>query len=246
MKETKPFSKNFSFLRTLFLFPALLSIFSFTACRKTAVEKEVRQDEAADVITYALEARREGLAAQLMIATRLVDSLYTSACGYTLDTLLDRKYAVDEGTTSYSSSHTLKLSCNGGSPETFSYKGFYNGAFAAPRMNSSNNGTWNWTFTDLGPSYTHYRCSGAFHRSGQHFSRIHKDSAYDVDLSISFSNLQIDKSNRQISGGKAVAIAECRLTGASYTQPFGGDITFHNDGTATLLLKAPAYKIQVY
>jgi hypothetical protein len=213
------------------------------SCKKK--EKEVTTDDAADVVSYALEKSSGGTADQLKDCSEEADEqIALLNCGGTFDTVVSHSYnGVITG--SYTTQRHYVLSCNGGVPASLACTGSYSGNFDAPRMSSSNSGTISWALANLDASTTEYSFNGSLNRSGTHSSKVRNKYTFNTTLSISSSNVMVSKTTHKIVSGSGSVTLTCDVVGGD-SFDFTGSIVYHADETATLTINGNTYTINLY
>jgi hypothetical protein len=241
---------NYRFLTiTSLLFISLLT----ESCRKEEQEEvPVTTDDAADVITYALESSSGGYAAQTTEAATFMDteglrvSSASLQCGIPFDSTLSVNYSGNV-TATYSLGWDLLLTCNVQSvPQSLSFTSNYSGNYDGPVMQSSNSGNLNWTITGLATGNSNpYVFNGSFTRNGSHTSKVRNRTTFTSDLTINLTNVTVDKTTQQIISGSGSVVLNCESsTGIAYS--FSGTIVFAGSGNATLTLNNTNYNISLY
>lgn len=224
-------------------------------CRKDQQETEtpVTTDDAADVVTYALQSSSGGYASQTTKAAAYATSeglrttSQTLQCGIPYDTAVSFTYNSSNVTAGYSLQWHLLLSCDSMNlPQSLSFTSPYNGNYDGPLMQSNNSGNLNWTITGLAAGNSvPYTFNGSFTRTGSHTSKVRNRLTFTSNLQMTMSSLTIDKTSQQITGGNGTMSLSCQSSsGQSYT--FNGIIVFSSNGSATLTINGINYTIVLY
>lgn len=245
-------------MKTKFTKPVLLS-FIFVAiilggCRRNEEEEEipVTSDDAADVITYALQSSSGGYANQCSetaeyLSSEGLRSTQSLQCGVLFDSTVSFSYNGNNLTANYSLQWELLLNCDSMNlPQSLSFTSPYSGNYDGPLMSSSNSGNLNWTVTGLASGNSvPYTFSGNFTRNGNHTSKVRNQTSFSSDLQITVMGVAVDKVTQQITGGTANASLTCQSsTGNNYS--FSGTIVFNGNGSATLTIGSNTYSIDLY
>lgn len=214
-----------------------------SGCKKET--KEITSDDAADVVSYALQSSSGGSAQ--MMQDYSVDADEQSdivPCGGTFDTTVSFSHA---GTivANYAFVRHYTLTCANAIPSSFSCSGTYNGSFDAPRMSSSNSGTNTWTISGLPASNSTWTFEGSLNRQGTHTSKVRNKYTFTSDLAVTLANVQVDKSTYQIVSGSGNISLSCSVDGGG-TYNFTGSIVYNTNGTATLVINGNSYSITLY
>ena len=227
---------------------AYMSVFVLTglllvSCKKE--EKEVTTDDAADVVSYAIESSSGGTSDQLKdCSEEAAEQIATLNCGGTFDTVVSRSYN-GVATGSYTTQRHYTLNCDAGIISSLGCTGSYSGNFDAPRMSSSNSGSISWTLTGLDAGSTQYAFNGALNRSGTHTSKVRNKYTFNTTMSITSSNVMVDKITHKIVSGSGSVTLTCDVVdGDSFD--FTGSIVYHANETATLTLNGNTYTITLY
>lgn len=230
----------------------MISLFS-GSCRKDEEEETpVTTDDAADVITYALESSSGGYAAQTTEAATFLDTEGLRVvqpvlqCGIPYDTSLSANYTGNV-TAAYSLAWDLLLTCDTQNvPQSLSFNSQYSGNYDGPVMQSSNSGSLTWTVTSLGTGNSNpYVFNGNFMRNGSHTSKVRNRTTFASDLTINLTGVTVDKTTQQVTGGSGSIALNCvSSTGRSYS--FSGTIVFTGSGNATITLNNTSYNISLY
>lgn len=245
--------KTITALTTKTLLLALL-IGAATGCKKDDSNTAVTADDAADAATYAMQSSSDGLAAQVTDAVAYADDegynktagTQSLTCGVPVDTTFHFSATTNSISASYTHEWTYLLNCNNGTPESLTFSGTYSGNYDGPRLESTNTGSRNWTITGLDNSTSiPYTFNGSFSRIGSHTMRVRHQNTFDGNIVIAVNNITVDKASHRITGGSATAQINCTVSnGNSYS--FTGNITFNSNHTATLVIDANTYTIDLY
>ena len=221
----------------------VLTTLLLVSCKKN--EEEITTDDAADVVSYAIESSSGGVSDQLKDCSEEAEvQLATLNCGETFDTVVSHSYngAV---TGNYTTQRHYTLNCDAGVISSLTCTGSYSGNYDAPRMSSSNSGGINWVLTGLDVSSSEYSFNGSLNRSGTHTSKVRNKYTFNTSLSITSSNVMIDKTTHKIVSGSGSVTLTCDVVdGGSYD--FSGSIVYHANETATLTINGNTYTITLY
>ena len=225
-----------------------------SSCRKEEEnEIPITEDDASDLITYALQSSSGGYASETseaaeFMSTEGLRSVQSQSlqCGVPFDSTISLTY---NGTVSasYTLNWDLLLTCdNLNIPQSLSFASPYSGNYDGPLMSSSNSGNLNWTVTGLAAGNSvPYTFNGSFTRSGSHTSKVRNKSTFSSELNITLTNITVDKVSQHITGGTGTASIDCKSsTGINYT--FSGNIVFSSTGTAVLTIGSHQYTINLY
>jgi len=229
----------------------LLCAVAAVGCRKSKTsESSISVDDAANVITYAVQGGSGGyvdqatdvaaMGKQASLKTDGALSIEGVSCGKALDSNVVKSYSKNGATANYNLQMHVELKCTGKIPNAMDYTGTYTGDFDGANMSSTNSGKRNWTIT--AKSGSEYNYSGTFTRVGKCTSKVGNKNSFDSDLTISTSNLVVNSTSYKVmSGSSNVNITCTSSNGNSYV--LTGTITFNGNNTATLKLNNNTYTI---
>lgn len=214
-----------------------------SGCKKET--KEITSEDAADVVSYALESSSGG-SAQMMqdYAVDADEQSEILPCGGTFDTTVSFSHT-GVVVANYAFNRHYTLACTNTVPTSFNCSGTYNGSFDAPRMSSSNSGTNTWTISGLTASNSTWTFEGSINRQGTHTSKVGNKYTFTSDLTISLTQIQVDKNTSQIVSGSGNVSLSCSVDGGG-TYDFTGSIVYHANGTATLVISGNSYSVTLY
>ena len=229
----------------------LIIITSATGCKKDSTAT-VTADDAADAVTYSMQANTGGYAGQVADAATYaasqgigkVDGIQTLSCGVLFDTSITKSYT-GAFTATYNHEWKYLLNCSGIVPSSLAFTGTYNGSFSGARMESSNNGVRNLTFAGLGNGSNEYIVNGSFTRTGNHTSKVRNNYTFTTDIQTTITNVTVDKTTYKITGGAASVVAICNVSNGN-SSTFNGNVTFNATHTATLVINGNTYTIDLY
>ena len=225
----------------MFLVALAVGMLTLGSCRKK--EKEITADDAADAVTYAMEASSGGTAEMLKDCAVEADNTVSAlGCGGTFDTTVVYSHS-GTVTANYSFNRSYTVACTAGIPSSFACVGDFSGSFDASRMSSSNSGTNNWTLTGVTGS-SNWIFNGSVSHNGTHTSKVRNKYTFTTTLNISLSNVQVSKTTYEIVSGSGSVSVSCTVDGNTYD--FTGSVTYNGDGTATLVIDGNTYSITLY
>ncbi len=149
----------------------------------------------------------------------------------------------------YNSDFTLKLTCDGDQPESFRVTFDYNGSYNGPRFESSYDGDADLTISRLNDEEDHLELNGSYDRDGNFKVKADGEVTEEGnhDLEIQAEDVMIDKSNHQITGGKAFVNASGRIDGRG-NYSFSSEVTFSGSGAsrkATIEVAGDTYELNI-
>jgi hypothetical protein len=238
--------KNVKTTMVILLMASSLGL-GLNSCKKDGVaanDVTVTEADAAELTTDAVTPTTGGFALQVNSSVTIYKTVALS-CGVKKDSTLTKTSAAGATPSySYNLSWNYMLTCTGIVPNqlTFNFTGSH--TFDGTRMSSNGNSTGGFVLTNLQPSASTYTLSTSFTHTGTETSKIARKYTFTSNLSITSSNILVDKTTLKIvSGSAAVKLTGSSSSGKSFS--FAGTITFLGDNKATLLLNSGAsYAIQ--
>lgn len=220
---------------------AVLFVFTFTSCKKE--EEAISNEEAADLISYAVLPESGGMVEQ-------VEIVLTYASG-TTDTCSTQYNATYTGANvpgavieySYSLVYQGELLCNGSSePESYSFAVAGANEYDAPRMASDDSFEASYSVTGLSSSSNEYTFNYSFDRVGSQTSRIRNRNSFASTIQLQTTDLKVSKTTGLITSGTATVVATGSVSsGGSFN--YNGTITFLGNQTATLVVDGVSYSL---
>ena len=217
------------------------------SCKKDGVASSsttVTEADAAEVATDAVVPTTGGLTVQASSSVSIYKTVALS-CGVKKDSTISKSSA--SGATpsyNYSLSWDYTLACTGIVPSqlTFNFNG--SSTYDGLRMSSDDKSTGGFVLTGLQPSATAYVLNTTYTRTGTQTSKIARKYTFTSNLSITSSNITVDKTTQKILSGTAVvSVSGTSSSGNKFS--FNGTITFLGGNKATLVLNSgTSYAIQ--
>lgn len=207
----------------------------FTSCKKNNdSDNEITQDDAADVMVQAVAGDSGGFALQTETSARVAGRTPLT-CGQTRDTTFSGQSLPGALITwSYDIQMSRSLTCDNGVPQQFTFNYTGHNTYDAPRMSSSDNNTVNLIITGLQPAATGWVINQQYVRNGTQQSRIRQRRSFSSTLTITGSNIVVNKTTEKIVSGTATL----QFVGQSSTGrsvQYGATLTFHGNNTGTLV-----------
>jgi hypothetical protein len=201
-------------------------------------------DDAADAFASAISGSQAGggLTAQLEESTSMAGVNLVSKMDMfgnaQWDTTVVRSHT---GLWNYNYGFHFNINLVGGSRLDFSYtmKGTYDG----PRVSSSDSAVASFQVSNLF-SGSVYAATGTYSRYGTTVSKLRTKNSWTGVISVSTTNLSVDKATMKISAGTAtMAMSGKTGTGESYAT--SGKITFMGNDQAILVIGSHTYTINL-
>jgi hypothetical protein len=206
----------------------------FTSCKKDKEDNEqISDEEVAEAITQSVSGSSGGVVVQTESVATM--SAYTHlACGQSKDTTVAGQSQPGATVTyHYSFNYARSLSCSPAKWQ-FNYTGHVD--YDAPRMSSDDNSTAQTTVTGLEPAATEWTINSSYVRNGTQQSKIRLKRSWTSVITITSTNIKVDKTTKKITSGTAAA--EFVGTGSGgYTVTRSATITFLGNRKATVTLK---------
>ncbi|MCB9230112.1 MAG: hypothetical protein H6581_00495 [Bacteroidia bacterium] len=220
---------------------AMLAGFFFTSCNRDG--EVISEDEAADVIEYALSADAAGFSSQAEESAKMAET-YLADCGLTGDSTLT--FSSNTGALidyDYSFTWNWELHCNGLVPNQFDLDYTSTGTYNAARMSSDDQGTASFVLSNL-TGQGDYTLNGNFERTGSQESKVRNKNSFTSDLTVTLTNVTVSKSTYEITGGTGtLTITGSSSDGTAFS--FTGSVTFLGGQSATLVLNGQSFSVSL-
>ncbi len=221
---------------------ALSSGILFTSCKKdNKTNDEITDDEVAEAVTQSVSASSGGMVAQTETTAKMsANASFT--CGQTKDTTISGQNLPGAAITyNYSLNFVRTLSC---APAKFQFNFTGNSTYNALRMSSNDNSTAQFTVTGLEANSNTWTVNSSYVRNGTQQSKIRAQRSFASVITITSSNIVVDKTTQKIVSGTATATFDGTGSGG-YKVSRSATIVFLGNGKGTLTLKNGAsYEIQ--
>lgn len=166
-------------------------------------------------------------------------------CGYTNEGDFDLGGTFGQIVFSLSYNYNVALTCDDNDePQSFHADFDYSGSYDGPRFESEYSGNGDLTITSLNDEDDSYTINGSYDRSGSFATKedgeVSEEGQHNIDIDA--TAVLVSKSNGKITSGKADVSASGSIEGrGSYS--FDADVTFNNDGTATIKVAGDTYRL---
>ena len=221
----------------------LLMIF-FSSCKKGEDTNAVSEEEAAEVMTQAVDPASGGLVLQTSNAASIsLTGLNTADCGVTKSSQTSNQGGTAARTYSYSLNWSRLLTCTNAVPSKFEHNFSGTSSYNTPRMSSNDNSEGAFTITGLEPSATELTLTQNYTRNGTQQSKVRNTRSFTSKTVIQ-TNLKAIKGTQQITSGTGtISINGTASTGESFS--YTGTLTFLGGNKATLVVSGGnTYTIQ--
>ena len=219
--------------------------FGVSSCHKdaTTTDTTVTEADAAQLTTDAVSPSTGGMVLQLSSSVTVYKTV-TLTCGVQKDSSI--AIASVTGVIpsySYTLSWNYLLTCNGIVPSQLAFNFTGNGSYNGTLMSSSDKSTGGFVMTGLGTG-SQYIFNTTYSRTGTTTSKVLRQNTFNSVISVTGSNIAVDKTTQLIVSGTAtVNITATSTSGKTFT--FSGTITFLGSKKANLVLNSGAtYVIQ--
>ncbi|HZE83012.1 MAG TPA: hypothetical protein VE035_01835 [Puia sp.] len=210
---------------------------ALASCKKdsAASSDAVTVDDAADAITQAVVPETSGVVGQTQTAVVIINTNNLS-CGVSSDTSIAGQSLPGAAITySYSLKWSNMLSCTNGIPQQLSFGFSGKSSYDAPRISSSDSSNATATATGLQPSSSKYVFNQTYTWKGSKISKVRNKHSFSSTITITTSDLTVDKSSQQIvSGTASVTISGAGSGGSAFS--YSGTLTFSGNKQAVLVL----------
>ncbi|MBR9922110.1 MAG: hypothetical protein GYB31_14825 [Bacteroidetes bacterium] len=236
----------------LFLIPTLFALLFFTACQPEEEpqpeEKDLTEEEAAEIVEGALASDAEGITAEALDAAYVGDQYAEksggSPCGMVFDSTIDRSISNAFITAFYSSDWQWEVYCNDLEiPVSMEFDRSTEGSYTTNRLESEDAAVGNWTLDNLfgGDPYV---INGTYERIGQQVSLVRNENVINSEVVITVEDLVIDKDDKRIESGIASFTLSGEVVGGE-SFSFDGDIIFLGDMAANVIINGNVYTIEL-
>lgn len=237
-------------LRQYSLVIAATMLMTLTACEKEneSSDNSVTEEEAVEVMAQGVSGESGGLSTQVE-STAAVAAATPATCGYSSSDTAFGALNVVRGniTYSYEGSMNRQLVCDGGLPQSFSFNYTGENSYTGPRMSSADNTSAGFVITGLSPLTAQYVFNASYVRNGTQQSKVRLQRSIESKLTITSSNITVDKITKKIVSGTVSVVFNGSVVGkaGSGNASYEGSFTFQGNRTGTLVLKNGAsYTIQ--
>lgn len=219
---------------TTFVVLTVSTVLLFSSCKKDKEnDEQISEEEMAEAVTQSVVPASGGLVVQTeSVATT---SAYTNlTCGQSKDTTIAGQSIPGAAVTyHYSFSFGRSLSCVPAKWQ-FNYTGHVD--YDAPRMSSDDNSTAQYTVTGLEPASNAWVLNSSYVRNGTQQSKIRLKRSFSSVITITSSNITVDKATRKVVSGTATVEFAGNGSGG-YSVSRAATLTFLGNNKATLAFK---------
>jgi hypothetical protein len=221
-KKNNNKKNNFTIAGTCFV---LIMVAFLSGCKKDNANNTVTDAQAASIVTSATASSSGGLAYDITSAVSIpstygykkagitkIDSL---PCGTSQGNPINWSFTYGSYIFSYTGNSTYELLCSGVTPSSFTVSDSYNGQYSyASEFSATSSDNSNWAITNLGSNNTFYIFNGTFNQNGTYKSTSGSStSSYTYTLAYTSTNVTVDKTTQNITGGSATIKVTASLNG---------------------------------
>lgn len=225
----------------------LASSLALTSCRKDAedIQAILSNSEAAEVMEIMITERTAGMTTPTIDMAAIVESVDIT-CGVTGDTAYTLTKSV--GATTYSRNFNMSwlVTCNNVNiPQSVDFDVNGTGTFTGLNWTGSTTSTGEMAFTGLGVQATDYNASGSYQYTGTFTGDLRRtDPSVNCVANLALTNLVINKSTQQITGGTGTATLTA-TSASGQTATFNVTIVFNGNGSVTVEVNGHSHTFQV-
>jgi hypothetical protein len=212
-------------------------------------DAEITVSDASDLVMSCMENGNFGVTEQLSQSVKLFEGLLTPTfCGFSDDTTVLKYYGGQAIQYDYSLHYQWIINCVGGALTSTDVDFTTTGTNATSLLSGNMNGTGDFNIGSIEPITTEYIITGTYDRTGRMKSKVRNENEFDYSLTLTFSNLKLDKDTYIVSSGSAAVALSCTLVGGSndgQSWTFSGTITFNGNQNCVLTLNGANYTFQL-
>lgn len=216
---------------------------SVMACVNDATEL-IEDEDVVELLENALNSKAGGFDAQMTDMLSLVDT-YKDSCNTTIDSSYSKDKGIGTFTYGYTYNFTGTVNCDAANmPQNIAFNYSTLGTYTAPRMSSSDEGTYNVVVNGINPSSTNYDLVGSYTRVGTQTTKIRNTLTFTATLGVALNSLLVDKTTKDIQSGNGTFTVNGATSGGESIS-YDGSITYNDDNTATINLNGKDYTINL-
>lgn len=228
-----------------------LAIMVFS-CKKDEDDGVITSDEMAEAVSQSFSSSGGGLVVQTNTALSVVSAANGERKAGKLSDQCDIPYSktltsansdtATYYTWSYGITWSWALACTEGVPTQYEFKAAGRALYDFPRMSSDDSVSNKIVVTGLSDDSTFYKASQTYIRTGTQQSKIGKMHKFTSTVTVTSTNMYINKSTlRIVSGTATVNIKGESSSGKSFA--LSGTLTFSGNDAASLVLNDTKYTV---
>lgn len=230
---------------------ALLFICSFFSCDRTVLT-QLEEEDIAAIIESALQSSTGGMTDIIEdIADTLIQKLEDFDADEFCDSLYQNSRTINyngvRGQADYDVNWDYIFNCNNFNiPQDATTNASIDGTSSTQRINSTDSSTLALIFTDLQLTASEMTANGSYNNSGTlDLTQLSTQTTINVvnTTSLTLTNLKIDKSDSEITGGTGTFTVSGTADGNSFS--YTGTITFLGNDQAEVTINGTVYQIDL-
>lgn len=219
----------------MLIITAATCMLAVSCSREKDNDTSISDDEAVEAIAQTVSSASGGMTIQIETTANIV-AINSLTCGQSKDTSISGQNAPGAAVTyNYSLNFNRTLTCSNGVPSQFQAGFSGHNTYSAPRMSSDDNSTATFNVTGLEPNAASYIFNTSYERNGTQQSKVRFQRSFTSKITITATNITVDKHTQQITSGTASVSFSASGSGGA-TASRGGTLTFLGGKTATLVL----------
>jgi len=237
--------------KSFFLLPIFLSAFFIISCERANNTDDTYTEDVAEDIAAALGSTNTGISEEIAETIAMAEEYAASSLKSIME---DTVYLVDTSYTktspagsliTYSFAFEMQFGYvfSNNKLASINYNSSVEGEFDAPRLGSSESRTSEWTMTGVEITASEYILNGSSDRTGNSQSKVRNKSQVMSSSSISLSNVTVNKSTLEITGGTLSWEIDGTVNGESFA--YSATIVYMGDGLAQLSLNGNTYNVDI-
>ncbi len=217
---------------------------SVMACVSDATDL-IEDDDVVELLENALNSKAGGFDAQMTDMLALVEN-YQNACGQTFDSTYSKTNGLGSLITyGYTYAWAGTVNCDtANAPQTINFSYSSSGNYTAPRMSSSDNGTYSIVVSGLQPSNSNYSLGGTYTRIGTQTTKIRNEFSFTATLGVGLTDLTVEKTTKDIKSGTGTFTVTGETSGGE-SITYDGSLTYNDDNTVTVNFNGKDYTINL-
>jgi hypothetical protein len=205
----------------------------------------LEDEDVVELLENALNSKAGGFDAQIVDMLALVE-MYQDDCNASIDSSYAKENGIGSFTYNYNYNYTGTVICDSSTsiPQNIEFDYTSIGTYAAPRMSSSDEGTYNITVNGIQPTNTNYNLVGSYTRVGTQTTKIRNELTFTATLGISLTSLLVEKATKDVKSGDGAFTVTGETSGGESIS-YDGTISYNDDNTVTVNLNGKDYTIDL-
>ncbi len=209
------------------------------------VSELVEDEDVVEALENALKSKAGGFNAQIEDIATLIEN-YKDNCNQTFDSTLTKESGLGSLINyDYVFDLSWTVNCNNlNIPQSFDFTYSSTGTYTAPRMSSTDEGTYNFAVTGVQPTSDDLTFNGNYTRIGTQTTKIRTELQFSATLGVVLTDLIVAKGTREVQSGTGT-FTFTGVTSLADTFSYTGVLTYNGDGTATATFNGKDYTINL-